>query len=355
MIYLLVADMLAPEDEISTSLRVRKNAKFAALIFFAAAVLLFIAHLLKGIELSGKADFYWVYIAGTEVRTGHALDLYNLALYPFSAPFDRAAWESLLFVPFTFFPFSVALRLWNTVSIVLFGVSGWLLRYEIRDILVSRPQFLRRLFLFALLIPIGETLAFGQDAALFLLFIVLALKSAKNRKDWDAGIWIGLASIKLQLLLPLFLLIILRRKWQIAWSVALTGIFLFCISTALAGPNWVFACIHTQASVTDQMGYLTARYILTLSGVHKLTLVILVAGVLVSLWLVRNMPFERAAAWMIVSAIFFNWHSLPYDYASALPAIVLKESPLKGGEDTITTGRHLIHSAARNVCGTSQH
>jgi len=349
--------MLASEDEISTSVVTRKNAKFVALIFFTAVVVLFIARLLKGIELSGRADFYWVYIAGKEVRTGHALDLYTLALYPFRAPFDRAAWESLLFVPFSFFPFSVAFALWNTVSIVLFGISGWLLRHEIRDVLVARSQFLRRLLLFALLIPIGETLAFGQDAALLLLFIVLALKSAKDRRDWDAGIWLGLASIKLHLLLGLFLLIILRRKWQIAWSVVLTGIFLLCLSTALAGPGWVFACIHAQASVSDQMGYLTARNVLELSGVYKLklTLVILIAGVLVSLWLVRNMPFERAAAWMIVSAIFFNWHSLPYDYASALPAIVLKKSPLEGADDTVTNGRRRIHSEPRNIYGTSEH
>ncbi len=65
-----------------------------------------------------------------------------------------------------------------------------------------------------------------------MLLIVLALKSARVRNDFDAGMWLGLASIKLHLLLPLFLLIVLRRKWQIAWSVMLTGIFLFCTSTA---------------------------------------------------------------------------------------------------------------------------
>lgn len=349
--------MLAAEDDISTSVITRKHIKFVALIFLTAVVVLFITRLLKGIELSGRADFYCGYIAGKEVRTGHALDLYTLALYPFRAPFDHAAWESLLFVPFSFFPFSVAFALWNTVSIVLFGISGWLLRHEIRDVLVTRTHFLRRLLLFALLIPIGETLAFGQDAALLLLFIVLALKSTKDGRDWDAGIWLGLASIKIHLMLGLFLLIALRRKWQIAWSVVLTGMFLFCLSTALAGPGWVLACIHAQASVSNQMGYLTARKILELSGIYKLklTLVILVAGVLVSLWLVRNMPFERAAAWMIVSAIFFNWHSLPYDYTSALPAIVLKKSPLEGADDTATDGQRRIRSVARNGFSPTEH
>ncbi len=163
LIYLQATAMLSSEVEIFSSAGMRKNTKIVALISFAAGVLVFLVYLLGGIELSGRADFWVFYIAGTKVITGHALDLYTLASYPARSPFDRAAWESLLFAPFTFFPYPVAFKLWNMVSIVLFGVSGWLLRYEIRDVLVARSQFLRRLLLVALLIPIGETLAFGQE------------------------------------------------------------------------------------------------------------------------------------------------------------------------------------------------
>lgn len=304
---------------------VRKHLKVAVLFLLTVGVLVFIVHLLIGKELNGVADFRSVYIFGTKVRTGHITGLYDVSLYPASAPFLRAAWEGLIFVPFTFFSYQTAFNLWTAFSIVLFSISVWLMKDDIRTTLVVEDQLFRRIALIALLIPIGETLAFGQDAALFLLLIVLALRSARAGRDFDAGSWIGLASINLHLLIPLFLLIFLRRRWRMVESIALTGTFLFLVSTALAGPYWVAACIHAQASVIDQMGYYTARYLLMIVGIHRLTLLFLLAGVGVSLWLVRHMEFDRAAAWMIVSAIFFNWHSFLFDYSSAMPAIVLRE------------------------------
>jgi Glycosyltransferase family 87 len=316
--------MVMVEREMVTSGDVYKRLKVAGLFLLTVAVLAFIAYLLVGKELNGIDDFRSCYIVGMKVRTGHVFDLYDVSSYPVSAPFLRAAWEALIFVPFTFFSYQTAFNLWTTLNIVLFGISGWLMKDEIRTAL-EENQLLRRIAVIALLIPIGETLAFGQDAALFLLLIVLALRSARAGRDFDAGIWLGLASINLHLLLPLFLLIVLRRRWRMVQSIALTGTFLFLISIALAGPYWIPACIHAQANVTDQMGYETARYLLMIAGVHRLTLLFLMAGVIASLWLVRNMAFERAAAWMIVSAIFFNWHSFFFDYSCAMPAFVLRE------------------------------
>lgn len=317
--------MLIMGHEMVTSDDVYKRIKVAGLFLLTVGVLAFVVWLVAGRELNGVADFRSCYLAGMKIRNGDVFSLYNVSSYPVYAPFVRAAWEALIFVPFAFFPYQSAFVIWTVTSIVLFGISGWLMRDEIWAALVTENQLLRRVSVLALLIPIGITLGVGEDAALFLLLIVLALRSVRAGRDFDAGIWFGLASIDLHLLLPLFVLIVLRKKWRMVQSIALTGTFLFLISTALAGPLWVSACVHAQASVADQLGFETARWLLVTVGIRRFIPLILVAGVLVSLWLVRRTAFERAAAWMIVAAIFFNWHSFIFDYSSALPAIVLRE------------------------------
>lgn len=313
------------EREMTASGDAYKWLKVAALFLLTAGVLVFIVYLVAGREMNGVADFRSCYLAGMKIRTGNVFSLYDVSSYPQFAPFVRAAWEALIFVPFVFFPYQAAFVIWTLVSLFLFGMSGWLMRDELWAALVTENRLLRKISVLALLIPIGTTLAVGEDAALFLLLIVLALRSARVGRDFDAGIWLGLASIDLHLLIPLFLLIVLRKRWRMVESIALTGTFLFLISTALAGPYWVTACIHAQASVADQLGFETARWLLVIVGVRRFIPLFLVAGVLVSLWLVRRMAFERAAAWLIVSAIFFNWHSFLFDYSSALPAIVLRK------------------------------
>lgn len=309
----------------------RRRLKLYTLFLLTVGVLLFIGYLLVGKELNGIDDFRSAYIIGMKVRTGNVFDLYDVSSYPVASPFIRAAWESLLFFPFAFFSYPTAFKLWTAFSMILFGISGWLMKDEIRAVMVMESQLLRRIMLFALLIPMGETLAFGQDSALFLLLIILALRSTRDGRDFDAGIWLGFASIDLHLLLPLFMLVVLRRRWRIVQSIILTGTFLFLVSTGVAGPNWISACFHAQANVGDQMGYETARYLLMIAGIHRFALLFLITGVLVSMWFVRNMAFERAAAWMIVSGIFFNWHSFFFDYASALPAIILRDCAPNSG------------------------
>lgn len=320
----------------------KKKLMLALICLMAVGVILLIVWQTTGKSLSGKADFLSFYIAATRIRTGHATDIYNLAAYPKMSPYVRASWEAFIFVPFTLFSYRVAFALWTVVSVLLLGICVYLLRSGIRFILVAKSQLWRRLALFGMLLPIGVALTSGQDTALFLLLIILTVISARNGRDVDAGICLGLASIKLQLLLPIFALIMLRGRWRIMSSIALTGIFLFTLSIAVAGPNWMAECFHAQASVSNQFGFDTARYVMGVVGLNKYVPLAILAGIGTSLWVVRKMPLDRSIAWMMVAAVFFNWHAMFYDYAVSLPAILPDAETV---DNHAERGNHGFHAA----------
>ncbi len=290
-----------------------------SVVLLAALFLITLAFV--AILFHGPEDFRVFYVAGSKVLSGQALSLYDVRSYPPNLPFFRPAWEALVFAPFTLLSYRAAWALWLGISLMLFGASVWLLRGEIKSLLLDRDRTLQRFALVALLLPAGQILALGQDTALFLLLLVMALRASVEGRESDAGILFGLASIDLHLLLPVLLLMALRRRWEMLSSVALTGLGLFLVSTAVAGPRWVLSCLHVQFAAPGLIGYETVRYLLFAAGLDRFSPMILLVGIAVCFWLVRRLPFDRAAAWLTVAAVALNWHAVFYNYVAALPAL----------------------------------
>lgn len=296
-----------------------------SLIAFGLGVIVLVVYVSKGCG----DDFRVFYRAGKFILNGNAAGLYDVSAYPISSagrtPFIRAAWESLVFVPFAALPYKFSLWLWSAVNLAAFGFSAWLVRDDLKRFL--EPQKLSRsLALGGALLAIGCTLGAGQDDGLFLMLVVLALTAAKERRDLDAGLWLALATIKLQLLLPLFALIIIRKRWKIAEGAALGGFGLILTSILVAGPTWFGDCVHAQGFAAYQTGHFTARYLLIAYGSSPLIWLALALGMIVSFLAVRKKETETAAAWLIVATVFFNWHSLTCDYVTLLPAAVKVET-----------------------------
>jgi len=268
----------------------------------------------------GPHDFRCFYRAGVLLRKGESLDLYDSARYPQHLPFIRAPWQALEFAPFTFLRLRPAFLLWLVIMALFLAASVWRLRRPMRQV-IQGPSLPRLLALALLPIPGAYMFLWGQDTAVFLFFLVCGLEAVRDGRDLDAGIWLGLASIDLHFLLPVFALLMLRRRWRILQSALAMGSVLFLTSTAVAGPHWLAACFHAQQQATGlETGALTVRALLWQAGLGRLQIPILLGGILASFWLVRRLPTHRACAWLVVSALAFNWHSLIYDYVAALPA-----------------------------------
>lgn len=277
--------------------------------------------------LQGRDDFITFYIAGLKLLHGQAHTLYRVDSYPRGIPFVRPAWQALVFVPFSLLSYKIAFYAWTAVSLVLFGLSVWLMKDDLRRVFLEQASVFRRLVILALLIPAGKTLVLGQDTAVFLLLLVMALRASKEKHDVQAGIWFGLASIDLHLIVLALIFALFRGRFKMILTVAATGTFLLILSFVVGRPGWIVACLHSQANSSTFVGIDTLRYALTLFGLNNLEIgAILLIGVILSFRLVWKLPFENGAAWLVVASVFFAWHAFGYDYVAALPALAQTRS-----------------------------
>lgn len=140
----------------------------------------------------------------------------------------------VFFFPFLPFSLPVAASMWNTLSLLAFIASFWLLF----GFLQKGKLLYLFLFLSALLIsePVRETLLFGQNNAFVLLFIVLSFSFSRKkhiRYAGIAGIFLGLAiSLKL---FPIFLLLYFLSKKQYTVSAIALLVFAFLLSIGTLG------------------------------------------------------------------------------------------------------------------------
>src|SRR6266702_6363471 len=89
--------------------------------------------------LTGHVDFRTFYTVGYMARTGHGADIYDPTKYreyqnnlvgpsELLLPFNHLAYESLLYVPFSFFPYRIAYLLFLCTNLIVLWVSARLFR-----------------------------------------------------------------------------------------------------------------------------------------------------------------------------------------------------------------------------------
>ena len=172
-----------------------------------------------------RLDFS-IYMLATKLATLHQ-PLYPL-LYG-GAPFTYPPSIFLLFIPFLLFPLGIATSIWNGISVLGILVSVLLLTWESR--VGFKPAYILLLLSgIFLLEPVRETLLFGQNNTIVLLYCVLAFIFSRERPTTLlGGIFLGIASaLKV---FPLFLVVyfLAQKQWK---NVIATGIifvfFLLC-------------------------------------------------------------------------------------------------------------------------------
>lgn len=169
------------------------------------------------------------------------IHLYPPFALPVLAPLGMASFETLL-LPF------LLLNIAATIAIVelanrLWG-AGWPLR--------------TKLLLLAILLswaPYRVTLRNGQISLLITAVLLGALLARKKKREYLAGLLLGLSLCKYPLTFPFFLYVLFKREWKVvAASVALPVVL-----------TLIFA-LHLDVSIVDA----TTRYIETVGSAHAL-------------------------------------------------------------------------------------
>ncbi len=212
---------------------------------------------------SGTVDYRNLYVAGYIVRSGQAHSIYDLALQnrlqnelvspaAVPLPFIRPAFEALLFAPFSYLPFRAsyfAFFLFNLLLIIvlLVMIRPWLV--HIRSLDPALPNLL------LLFMPLIVAILQGQDSILLAVLLAAAVRALRKDAAVISGTLVALGLFKMQMVLPIFLLMLLWRRWRFCAGFAATAAILSAISIALAGPAATATYLGTMIGLGKKLGF----------------------------------------------------------------------------------------------------
>jgi hypothetical protein len=301
---------------------------------------------------NGYQNFTIFYNAGKMVRSGETPLLYDLAaqyrvqqqfapdvrIRQAALPYNHPPFEALLFVPFTFFGYWTAYLLWTALNVILVAASLAVLRNQFAEV--------RNLSLFfvglatAGFFPVVSSIIQGQDCVLLLFLYVLALAGFEKKQDVVAGAVLAAGLFRFQLVLPLVLILAVRRSRMLLGFVPVAGL-LAGVSVAMIGwrgaGDYVRLVLNLENSGAG--GSIVAAgmpnlhgIIAALPGVNAgskfvviLTLAFSIVLVVMAMWRMRtgHDPVRFSIALATVAAVLVSYHALTYDLSLLLPGLLL--------------------------------
>lgn len=192
----------------------------------------------------GHADFRQLYVAGYMVRTGHASQLFDYTAQkhfqdsqvspePIALPFIRPAYQALLFAPLSFCSYRTAYFLFLALNAGFLGISFRLLRHWRSNLAEVWEWFSVALFISFL--PVGAALMQGQDSILLLLLLSAAIVMLRRGSDFWAGMFIGSALFKFQIVIPIGLLFLFWKRWRVFGGFCTVSSTLVMLSVWITG------------------------------------------------------------------------------------------------------------------------
>jgi hypothetical protein len=152
-------------------------------------------------------------------------------------PYVRPAFEAVIFRPLAAFPYTTAYLIWTIGNVLSLFLFPFLLRP--RAFPVS-SRFLQGILCFSY-VPVAIGLLHGQDVVLMLLIFTAGYSQLRRRSDFRAGLWFALGLIKFHLIVPIILILAMRRKGRVIAGFASGGLVLLGVSISIIGWRGIFA------------------------------------------------------------------------------------------------------------------
>jgi hypothetical protein len=333
--------------------RLSRRKEFVAGIFLLAMA---VGHLVMATKLTpylrnGYPNFASFYTAGTMVRTGQAAALYNLpaqyeiqkkfapnvSIRQAALPYIHPPFEAPLFAPLTLLPYWPSYLLWTALNLALLALSLMILRIGPGLKGVS-PIFLA--LAAAGFYPVVTSLIQGQDCVLLLFLFVLAFVALEKGWDAAAGLLLAGGMFRFQLVLPVILLLAIRR-WRILLGFVPMSVLLGVVSLGMVGWTGLTGYVRFLISMEKggaggsivASGMPNLRGLLAgLPGVSADSSAIFMATMLCSVAVMgiagyyiclQKSSIRFTFTLATVAALLVSFHSLTYDLSLLLPAILL--------------------------------
>src|SRR5882724_5229429 len=295
--------------------------------------------------LTGHVDFRTFYTVGYMARTGHGGEIYDPTKYreyqnnlvgPSEGllPFNHLPYESLLYVPFSFFRYRIAYLLFLCANLILLWASARLFRplvCALSDIWIWLPLALVVSFL-----PVAIALIEGQDSLLLLLLFVAATAAFNEQNDFRAGVLLGLSLFKFQYAIPVALLLFSWRRWKFFRGFALSGAIVVALSVWVTGFSGVLSFVHSifevSARYSSKNGVLYGvhpdgmpnfrgfSYMITGGSVSAAHLITICLSAVSMIWAASKRPWIPGA---LLAALLVSYHQVIADSSLLLIPIGL--------------------------------
>ena len=175
--------------------------------------------------------------------------------------------------------------------------------------------------------PLFHVFANGQDVAVLLVLVALAVRAVRKGQDARAGILLSICSIKFHLFLLLPILILGQRRWRLLGGLAQGGAVLAMLSFAAGGWDWPVKYFRL---LLNPIGNPWPKLMPSIHGISSslphsgiweafgtLAVVLLVCHS------VRKGGFEYGLAAVLVGGILLAPHVYLSDCALTVPALLL--------------------------------
>ena len=294
---------------------------------------------------SGRVDFRHLYTAGYMVRTGHAADVYDYALYEKfqnevvgpaqgALPFNHLAYEALFYSPFS-------LLAYRHAYFAFFGANLLILAASIRKL---RPLFspLAQVWaylpvaIFVCFLPVAIALIEGQDSLILLALFGAAITRWYAKEDLKAGILVGLTLFKFQYAIPVVLLLLVWKCWRFLAGFMISSSVVIGISVWLTGAagmvSYVKSILAMSANYSSVNGVLFGihpegmpnlrgiAYVFTGGSVSATHWIVLVGSTMVMIWGALKRPSLPGA---LLTAMLVSYHQMIADSSLLLLPIGL--------------------------------
>lgn len=214
-------------------------------------------------------DFRAFYAAGALVRHNAAnlFDLHvqeqwqNAVVCPMwrGVPFYHPAYEALLYAPLSTLTYQHAYLAYIACNLLLL-LGCYCLAPVPADVLVRRVP---RPLLFFTAFPVFMAILAGQDSILFLFMLCLIWRALDSAEYTWAGVLLGLALFKLQLVLVLALFLGVRLGRRFVVGFTLSAVAVAAVSLSITGVQGSLRWFHlmAQASVASHYDHHTQAVI----------------------------------------------------------------------------------------------
>ncbi len=223
----------------------------ATVVLVVQVTLLFVA---STIDNRDKADFRALFYSGVTVRLGEAHRLYDddfeqsvqnhfVSARTGLLPFLYLPFAALFFVPLSYSSYGTAFSIFTGLNVALAGFAAFLLGRIAR--LPRRSTWLACAFT-AGFTPIGFTLMQGQVSLLLLVALCGCQLAFEKKRAFTAGLCLAFVLVKFQIALPIALLFLLWRQWQVIAAFTAGALALVATSIAMVGAT---GCLNYARSI----------------------------------------------------------------------------------------------------------